>query len=95
MLAAQCSESNEDISSIRMNRVDKPTVSAPAEVVVRVHAAAANPVDITLINGFMSTFLGGQHHFLSRLGLISQALLILWPKLIKTESSKLEIACLE
>ena len=58
MLAAQYSENTEDISLVRLNSIDKPTSSAPGELVVRVHAAAVNPVDIMVMKGIMHKMLG-------------------------------------
>ena len=67
MLAAQYSEYTKDVTSIRLNTVEKPTPSN-GEVLIRVHAAAANPVDFMVMQGNFKAMPGWTIPFPSTLG---------------------------
>lgn len=56
MLAVQYNENSDDLSGIKLTQVEKPTATA-GHVVVKVHAAAINPIDTMVAKGFAKNVL--------------------------------------
>ena len=57
MFAAQITDIAQNVQEVQLNRIEKPTPS-PGRVVVKIHSAAANPIDVMVMKGTAKAHFG-------------------------------------